>query len=261
MAEIDEVAISKAIVEKYFKSLLDSLTPDVAIVGGGPSGLVSAYYLGSMGYRVVLFEKKLSLGGGIWGGGMMFNKVVVQDSALEILDEFDVSYEKYDEKHYTADSVELAGALIHKASKKSKIFNLVNVEDVMIRDDRLTGLVINYTPVEMGNLHIDPITISAKAVVDATGHDADVCRIVSSKTGKLELRGEKYMHALAGEKGVIENTSEVFPGLFVAGMTVASVYGLPRMGPIFGGMLISGKRVAEMIDRKLKGKGNRCATR
>jgi thiamine thiazole synthase len=251
MAGIDEIVISKAIAEKYFEKLVDSLNSDVAIVGGGPSGLVAAYYLGLNGYKTTLFEKKLSLGGGIWGGGMMFNKVVVQKEATEILDEFNIAYEEYDENHFVADAVELAGGLIHRASRKAKIFNLVNVEDVMIRDGRITGLVINYTAVEMSNLHIDPITVSAKAVVDATGHDASVCNIVSRKTGELEMRGEKYMHAEAGEIGVIDNTSEVYPGLFVAGMTVAAVYGLPRMGPIFGGMLVSGKKVAELIASRI----------
>ncbi|MBO8183005.1 MAG: thiazole biosynthesis protein [Archaeoglobus sp.] len=250
--EINEITISKAIAEKYFEKLKASLESEVVIVGGGPSGLVAAYYLSSKGYEATLLEKKLSLGGGIWGGGMMFNKVVVQSDALEVLDEFEVSYEKYDEKHFVADAIELAGALIYKASKKARLFNLINVEDVMVRDGKITGLVVNYTPVEMSNLHIDPITIAAKAVVDATGHDAFVCNMLSKKTGELELKGEKYMHAEMGEKGVVEYTSEVYPGLFVAGMTVAAVYGLPRMGPIFGGMLLSGRKVAELIESKLR---------
>jgi len=248
---VDEIVISKAIVERYFEKLMESLNSDVAIVGGGPSGLVAAYYLGVEGYKTTLFEKKLSLGGGIWGGGMMFNKIVVQKEALEILDEFDITYERYDDRHFVADAIELAGGLIHRASKKARLFNLINVEDVMIRDNRITGLVVNYTPVEMSNLHIDPITVAAKAVVDATGHDAFVCNMVSRKTGELELKGEKYMHAEVGERGVVENTSEVYPGLFVAGMTVAAVYGLPRMGPIFGGMLLSGRKVAELIASRI----------
>jgi thiamine thiazole synthase len=36
-------------------------------------------------------------------------------------------------------------------------------------------------------------------------------------------------------------------------MAVAAVHGLPRMGPIFGSMLPSGKRVAELIISNLKG--------
>jgi sulfide-dependent adenosine diphosphate thiazole synthase len=40
---------------------------------------VAAYYLAKAGKNVTVFERKLSVGGGMWGGGMMFDRIVVQD--------------------------------------------------------------------------------------------------------------------------------------------------------------------------------------
>ena len=55
------------------------------------------------------------------------------------------------------------------------------------------------------------------------------------------------MDASAGEAFVVDHAGEVFPGLWLSGMSVSATLGGPRMGPIFGGMLLSGKRVAEAI--------------
>lgn len=247
----DEITVTRAITERYYQKFLDSVECDVAVVGGGPSGLVAASILGSEGFKVSLFEEKLSLGGGIWGGGMMFNQVVVQEEATEVLDEFNINYENYSGKYYTLDAIEMVGSLVYHASRNSRVFNLTTVEDVMIKNEKMAGLVLNWTAVEMAGLHIDPLTISSKAVIDATGHDASVCNIVAKKTEKFDLWGERYMDAESADKGVIEKTSEVFPGLYVTGMSVAAFYGLPRMGPIFGGMLLSGKKVAELVAKNL----------
>lgn len=246
---MDEVIISKAITETYLKDLLESMEVEVAIVGAGPSGMTAAYYLAKKRVKVTIFERKLSVGGGMWGGGMMFNRIVVQPEGKEILDELGITTEEYQKGYYTADAVEATSTLCSQTVKAgARIFNLLSVEDVMIReDDRITGLVLNWSAVSLANLHVDPLAMRAKLVIDATGHDAEVCRIVARKTGaKLEIRGEKSMWAEVGEKAIVENTKQVCPGLLVAGMAANAVFNSPRMGPIFGGMLLSGKKVAEL---------------
>ena len=40
-----EKLVSQGIITRYFEKLNDCLDLDVAIVGGGPSGIVAAYYL------------------------------------------------------------------------------------------------------------------------------------------------------------------------------------------------------------------------
>jgi len=115
--EIDELVISQAIIDRYFEKLKQNLEVDVAIVGGGPSGLVAGYYLAAAGKRVVLFERKLSIGGGMWGGGMLFNEIVVQQAAMHILEQFGIRLRPYGNGYYTADSVESVACLIAAANE------------------------------------------------------------------------------------------------------------------------------------------------
>jgi thiamine thiazole synthase len=256
---MDEIVISKAITQSYFNEFLDYMDVDVAIVGAGPSGLAAAYYLASSGKKVAIFERRLSIGGGMWGGGMMFNRIVVQSEAKYVLDEFDIRYQEFQPGYFVADSVEAVSTMCSKTVKSgARIFNLITVEDVMIRENNLiTGLVLNWSAVDMAKLHVDPLTMRSKYVIDATGHDAEVCKIVVRKIGqKLNtstggIDGEKSMWAEVAEREIMNYTKEVCPGLFVVGMAANAVFGLPRMGPIFGGMLLSGKKAAELIAEKL----------
>ncbi len=256
--KLDEIVITRAIASRFNAKLLDSLESDVAIVGGGPAGLVAAYYLARKGKKAVIFERKLAIGGGMWGGGMMFNEIVVQDEARPIMDEFGVSCTKFKDGYYCADSVEAVTTICSKTVKAgARIFNCISAEDVMMEGKKVTGLVINWTPVELTKLHVDPLVVRAKYVVDSTGHDAEVAKYVQKKSGYAlntltgMVIGEKPMDADAGEKTTVENTKEVFPGLYVAGMSCNAVYGAPRMGPVFGGMLLSGKKVAELLLERL----------
>ncbi len=263
MGELNEKVISKAIVERYMNKLMDYLENDVSIVGGGPAGLVCAYYLAKKGVKVAVFDKRLTIGGGMWGGAMFFNEIVVQDIGKAILDEFDVNYEQYTDGYYTADAVETTTTLISKAVKAgAKVFNAVEVEDVLFKkidgEYRVNGLVVGWTTMYMAHLLVDPLVITSKYVVDATGHDADVASVLTKKGGvKLntefgDVVGEKPMWAEVGEQSTIEQTKEVYPGLIVAGMAAVAVSRSHRMGPVFGGMLNSGKKAAELILEKLK---------
>jgi len=256
--KLDEVVISRAIIESYKDKLVKALDVDVAIVGAGPAGLVCGYYLARAGKKVVLFERKLSVGGGMWGGGIMFNEIVVQDKAKSILDEFGIRSRLYAEGYYLADSIESVSAICFRAVKAGlRIFNLMSAEDVMIRNKRVVGLVLNWTAVEMANLHVDPITMRSKFVVDATGHPAEIARIIEKKSGiRLKTKsgktmGEQSMWAEVGEDTIVKNSKEVCLGLYACGMCANAVFGGPRMGPIFGGMLLAGKKVAKDLLKRL----------
>jgi ribulose 1,5-bisphosphate synthetase/thiazole synthase len=85
--EIKETQISKAIVDSYHRKLLRSIESDVVIVGAGPAGLTAASDLAAAGRKVTILEKRLAPGGGVWGGGMGMNEIVVQEEAIPVLEE------------------------------------------------------------------------------------------------------------------------------------------------------------------------------
>ena len=255
-----EETISSAIVRAFFKKFEDHLAIDVGIVGAGPSGLVAAKYLADAGLKVAVFESKLAPGGGVWGGGMLFNEVVVQDDAAPILDDFNITTHALGNGYRTLDSVEMASGLIFGARKAGAvIFNTMCVEDICVRDGRICGLVVNWNPVRRLEMHVDPVVVTARAVLDGTGHPSEIVRKAVDKAGLSidsptgGIMGEKPMWMEDGERTTVINTKRLYPGLYASGMAANNVQGGFRMGPIFGGMLKSGKKVADLIAADLRG--------
>ncbi len=252
MRGLKETDISKAIISTYHDKLLGRIVNDVLIVGAGPSGMTAAFCLAQKGLKVTLLEKRLSPGGGIWGGGMGMSQVVVQDDVLPLLDEIGVVPQAWRNGLHTVDAIELAAGLCLKVVQSgAALFNLLTVEDVCVHRERVAGVVVNRSMIGE-SLPVDPVTFSAKAVIDGTGHEAAVVgtlrrRGLLASAAGAEQPCEGPMDAMSGETFVVENVAEVFPGLWVAGMSVCATFGGPRMGPIFGGMLLSGKRVAELV--------------
>lgn len=249
--KMKEIEISRAIIEQYTAKLLDRLENDVVIAGSGPAGLAAAYYLAKNGVKTTVIERKLAIGGGIWGGAAGFNEIVLEDS--EILDEIGVPSKKKDGLTI-ADSVEFATTLCSKTiAAGAVVFNLTDIEDIIVKKNTVCGVVVNGTGIKLAKLHVDPFCISAKFVVDSTGHPAELVAMLKKRNEDFHVKkiGEGFMDVETSEAGVVERTGEIFKGLYVAGMSVCSAYNLPRMGPIFGGMLKSGKKVAELINAKL----------
>ncbi|MCD4829131.1 MAG: sulfide-dependent adenosine diphosphate thiazole synthase [Candidatus Cloacimonetes bacterium] len=249
-----ELKVSTAIVESFFAKLKKHLESDVIIAGGGPSGLVCATELARKGVRVCLFERNLAPGGGMWGGAMLFNQIVVQQEALHLLDDYGINHELFCDGLHTADSVEATAALIYHARHAGAvIFNGFSIEDVALDGERVSGVVVNWSPVHREGMHVDPLVFRAKAVLDATGHPCEIAAVLSRKNGvKLntptgEVMWEGSLDVERGEQATVEHTEEIYPGLFVSGMAACGVSGSCRMGPIFGGMLLSGVRAAKII--------------
>ncbi len=108
-------------------------------------------------------------------------------------------------------------------------------------------MVVNWSAVQSLPRQItcvDPVALEAKVVIDATGHDACAVQKLAER-GLLEVPGYGAMSVERSEEGVVKRTGQIHPGLIVTGMAVATAYGLPRMGPTFGAMLLSGRRAAE----------------
>lgn len=254
-ASVGEKEVTRAIVDGFAKQFSEYVESDCLIIGAGPSGLMAGKELAKRGVKTLIVERNNYLGGGFWIGGYLMNKITVREPAQEILSELGVPYEKVLEGLYMADGPHACSKLIAATCDAGvKFANMTSFDDVVLREgNRVAGAVINWTPVSALPREItcvDPVAMEAKIVMDCTGHDAFVVKKLEER-GLLKTVGFGAMWVERSEDLVVQHSGEVHPGLVVIGMAVATTYGLPRMGPTFGGMLLSGKKGAEVVLEKL----------
>ncbi len=245
---VSEAKISKAIVNEFSRWLSDYIICDAIIVGGGPSGLLAGRDLAGEGFKTLIIEANNYLGGGFWMGGYLMNTVTFRAPSQEVLDELKIPYKQVEEGLYIADGPNACSKLISAACDAGvKMLNMTKFDDVVYRKKKVEGVVINWSPVSALPRQVncvDPISLECKVVIDTTGHDACVCRSLE-KRKLLKMADFGPMDANTSESLLVEKTGLVFPGLIAAGMAVSTVFGIPRMGPTFGGMLLSGKKAAQ----------------
>ena len=253
---VGEKDITRAIVAEFTKQFEEYVESDCIIIGGGPSGLMAGRDLAKAGKKVLIVERNNYLGGGFWIGGYLMNKVTVRHPGERALDELGVPYSEVSRGLFVADGPHACSKLIAAACDAGvKFANMTIFEDLVLREDgQICGAVINWTPISALPREItcvDPVAIESSVLLDATGHDAQVVRKLEER-GLIKTKGFGAMWVERSEDLIMEHTGEVHPGLIVTGMAVSTTYGLPRMGPTFGAMLLSGEKAAEIILAKLK---------
>ena len=254
-AKIGEASITRAITSEFNRWFSEYIVSDVIIVGAGPSGLVAARDLAQDGFKTLVIESNNYIGGGFWIGGYFMNTLTFRRPANTMLDELHIPYKEVEPGLLISDGPCACAKLISSACDAgARILNLTKFDDVVLRNNRVEGVVINWSPVSALPRQItcvDPVALETRVVIDATGHDACVARSLE-KRKLLELKTYGPMDVQGSEDLVVENTKEIFPGLLVSGMAVSTVYGIPRMGPTFGGMLFSGRKAAEEAKKLLQ---------
>src|ERR687885_634702 len=255
-ADVSEKEITRAIAAMFNEIMTEYTDSDVIIIGAGPAGLTAARDLARNKIKTLVIEQNNYIGGGYWVGGYMMNPVTIRAPAQKIWDELGVPYRKIREGLYATWGPHACSKLIAATCDAgARFLQLTKFDDLILKNkNRVGGFVVNWMPVSALPRNItcvDPVALESKIVIDASGHDSVAVKRLRDR-GYVNWKGMDPMWVDGGEDAVVNNTGEVFPGLIATGMAVTETHGLPRMGPTFGSMLLSGKRAAEVALGKLK---------
>ena len=162
---VGEKVITRAIVSEFAAEFNEYVESDCIIIGGGPSGLVAARDIARAGKKVVIIERNNYLGGGFWSGGYLMPKVTVRHPGEKLLDELGVPYKAVSEGLVVCDAPPACAALITAACQAgARIINMTMLEDLVVKDGRVCGAVINWSPIASLPRQVaalDPVALEA----------------------------------------------------------------------------------------------------
>lgn len=254
-AEVSEKEITRGIASMFNETIQEYADSDIIIIGAGPAGLTAGRRLATTGLKTLIVEQNNYLGGGYWVGGYMMNPVTVRSPAHRVWDELGVPYRKIGEGLYATWGPHACSKLIAAACDAGvRFLQLTKFDDLILKNGRVSGVVVNWMPVSALPRNVtcvDPIALESKIVIDSSGHDSVAVKRLMDR-GYVKWKGMDPMWVDGGEDEVVNKTGEVFPGLIAAGMSVTETFGLPRMGPTFGSMLLSGNKAAEVAQSKIQ---------
>ncbi|KAF9907131.1 triosephosphate isomerase [Linnemannia zychae] len=259
---IKEADVSREMTRRYMTDMIDHAETDVVVIGAGSAGLSCAWELSkNPDVQVTVIEQSVSPGGGAWLGGQLFSAMIVRKPGHHFLAEVGVPFDDCNENYVVVKHAALfTSTILSKLLMRPnvKLFNALAAEDLIVKNGRVSGVVTNWTLV---TLHhdtqscMDPNVIEAKVVVSSTGHDGPMGASGVKRLQKIGLvKNVPGMIALdmnAAEDGIVLNTREVVPGMVITGMEVAELDGVPRMGPTFGAMMLSGQKAAHCALKSL----------
>lgn len=259
--DVREAEVSQEMTKLYFQELDDFAECDIAIVGAGPSGLCAAYEASkNPDVKIAVVEASVACGGGGWVGGQLFSAMIIRKPAHKVLDELEIPYDDKDAYVVVKHAALFTSTLISKvvARPNVKLFNATACEDFIIRSGVVGGLVTNWSLVTKAHgtqSCMDPQVLEAKVVISSCGHDGPFGATGVKRLAEVGLidkvPGMKALDMNASEDAVVNGTREVVPGMIVTGMEVAELDGTPRMGPTFGGMIISGLKAGNLAAAKI----------
>ncbi|KAG9438995.1 hypothetical protein H6P81_019160 [Aristolochia fimbriata] len=258
---IKESIVSREMTRRYMMDIIAHADTDVVVVGAGSAGLSCAYELSkNPNVRIAIIEQSVSPGGSAWIGGQLFSAMVVRKPAHFFLNELNISYEEQDSYVVVKHAALFTSTIISKllARPNVKLFNAVVVEDLIVNGGRVGGVVMNWAFASMNHEKqpcLNSNVMEAKVVISSCGFGgpfgATGVKRLKSMGMVSSVTEMKVLDMNSAEDAIVKHTKEIVPGMIVTGKEVTEIGGAPRLGPIFGAMMVSGQKAAHLALKAL----------